>query len=38
MLSYHVVPGAKRIPSGFEAGKKVATLLKGQDVTVTYKE
>lgn len=38
VLSYHVVPGARVIPTDFESGKKVATLLKGQDVVVTYKE
>jgi uncharacterized surface protein with fasciclin (FAS1) repeats len=38
VLSYHVVPTARRIPDGFESGTKVPTLLKGQDLTVTYKE
>jgi uncharacterized surface protein with fasciclin (FAS1) repeats len=38
VLTYHVVPQARRIPDGFEAGKKVPTLLKGQDLTVTFKE
>lgn len=38
VLTYHVVPQARRIPDGFEAGKKVPTLLKGQDLTVTFKD
>jgi uncharacterized surface protein with fasciclin (FAS1) repeats len=37
VLKYHVVPGARRIPSDFAMGKAVSTLDKSGELTVTTK-
>lgn len=36
VLKYHVVPGIHALPKGFKDGQSVETLLKGQNLTVTY--
>ena len=38
VLTYHVVPGARYLPDGFTDGKALATLDKGNDLTITSKE